>query len=154
MDTTIFQVVRLDPHSDPSIEALIQSYWIKCEKAANERAWEAWNANHGGEPPVANGVLCKGLHRKIEALLTRAAVAGVRLVESPDTILGFAVSEPGILHWVSVKEPFRRSGLALAMIKDLGLLDCGDLRISSRTPVWKSFARHCGLKVVFDPYAL
>lgn len=43
--------------------------------------------------------------------------------DDPPTILGFLLAEPkSILHFVYVKEPFRRYGLAKAMLERLGMV--------------------------------
>lgn len=141
----------------PADWPLVFSSWIKAEKAANDKAWIAWRAKREGEPPISNSALCDGLHRRIEALLPRARVVGAVLPEDPDTILGFAVAgpDPAVLHWLSVKEAFRRHGIARAMLAHLSLLEKGaTVKISSRTPTFAAFARHCGIKTQFDPFAM
>lgn len=155
MDSGAYRTVTLDAIGNRSIGALVYSSWIKAEKSANDRAWASWRSSHVGDPPVSNGILCEGLHNRIERLLARgASVRGVVLAADPDVVLGFAVAESGVLHWISVKEGFRRHGLALGMLRDLGLLESSGLRISARTATWASFAKHCGIKAVFDPYAV
>lgn len=155
-----FTVGRLDL-SDGSVSALVYSSWIKAQRAANDRLWAEWRARKAGDPPLSNGVLCAGLHNSIERMLVRpgSSVVGATLNDDPGVVLGFAACEScesgPVLHWVSVKEPFRRYGVARAMLEFGGMLR-GDepLRISARTQSWASFAKHCGIRTVFDPFAM
>ena len=61
-------------------------------------------------------------HRMVERLLKRAQV---RIAAPPDddfTVLGFAVlEEPGVVHMVYVKAPFRKLGLARALLDGVKL---------------------------------
>lgn len=60
-------------------------------------------------------------HRVIERLLE----AGVGLVAhvdgKPESLLGFAASGHGCLHWAYVKQPFRGLGIATEMIRNFKL---------------------------------
>lgn len=155
MGDAAFMVRELDA-SLPDVRALVFSSWIKPLRAANDRSWEAWRADRVGDPPVSTGVFCSGLHNRIEALLGRPGVRvfGATPDGSSDVILGFAVVEGGAtLHWVSVKEAFRRSGIARALLRE-SRIDLSALHVTSRTEAWKSFARHCGIRALYDPFAL
>lgn len=52
----------------------------------------------------------------IEALLQRASVRVACLEEDPDVILGYCVYKDNALHWVYTKKPWRKMGIARALI--------------------------------------
>lgn len=59
--------------------------------------------------------------RAIELILDKTNVkASVAcLLAEPDVILGYCIHEaPGALHWVYVKEPWRKQGIANMLLKD------------------------------------
>lgn len=58
----------------------------------------------------------KGYHDHIERLLQSSTVSVACLRSDPDVILGYSVSQPGILHWVFVKPDWRRLGIANNLI--------------------------------------
>lgn len=59
-------------------------------------------------------------HPLVEAILSRGARVRVATPAGDDeTILGYAVSEPGVLHYVYVKLPFRRFGIAMRLIGEM-----------------------------------
>lgn len=49
-------------------------------------------------------------------LVSRSNVQVCCLTDDPDTILGYSVHEGDRLHWVYVKEPWRKLGLAKALV--------------------------------------
>jgi GNAT superfamily N-acetyltransferase len=71
--------------------------------------------------------------------------------EDDDVVWGWACESNGVLHWVYVKGPFRRAGIALRLLSSLGL-DDGELLTTSMTRDLKT--RFHGRKIVFDPYLL
>lgn len=56
----------------------------------------------------------------VEALLSRAHLTVACHPDDPDTIAGWACWEPGWLHYVFVKDTFRRAGVASMLILPLG----------------------------------
>ncbi len=67
------------------------------------------------------------------------------LKDDPEIILGYSVSEPGILHWVYVKTLWRKLGIA----KDLIPQD-----ITTVTHITKIGAAIKPARIVFDPFLL
>jgi hypothetical protein len=63
-------------------------------------------------------VFMKNYHKVIDHLLKKPFIKiNVScLVEDPSVILGYCVSEPEILHWVFVKQPWRGIGIARDLI--------------------------------------
>jgi GNAT superfamily N-acetyltransferase len=64
----------------------------------------------------------KTYHQVIERILERPTITVnvACLADDDDVILGYSVLEPQILHWVFVKEPWRRIGIASDLIpKDI-----------------------------------
>lgn len=55
-------------------------------------------------------------HMLVEALLARAHVVVAGLKDKPDTICGWACTEPGRVHFVCVKPRWRRLGLARRLL--------------------------------------
>ncbi len=94
----------------------------------------------------------EGHHRLIAALLARE---GVRLLVACDpqdenTILGWAVLEPGVLHYVFVKEGVRRLGIGTALIASLSR----PFRYSHQTDDFATWRRlHLYDFTRWDPYA-
>lgn len=57
----------------------------------------------------------------IRRILDRgAAVTICTPGDDRDVILGYSITEPGILHFVYVKKPFRRLGIASSLIAEVG----------------------------------
>jgi len=52
----------------------------------------------------------------VEHLLDSGDLTVACMHDSPDFILGFAVSRPGLLHYVCVKQDFRRSGVGRTLL--------------------------------------
>lgn len=115
------------------------------------------------EPPGRNidpvvkqspSVFFSGQQRRIEQLLADAQtrIACVALTDDLDVVLGWAAARGDCLHYVFVKDGWRRRGIAKQLIAEV--LPDGFRRFSVRTPSGDSFivVRHRGL--IFDPYAL
>lgn len=50
--------------------------------------------------------------RVIKAIIERAETRIATLPDDPNIILGYSVTEPGIIHWVYVKKAWRKMGIA------------------------------------------
>lgn len=62
-----------------------------------------------------------GAYRPIaEYLLAKCTVEVVTPEGKDDLILGYAVYEPGVVHWVYVKKDFRKNGIAKMLILKAG----------------------------------
>lgn len=63
------------------------------------------------------------LHRPVVAdLLARCSVLVAHPEGDPDTILGFSVSEPTVLHWLYVRNAWRGNGIARQLLEAAGLI--------------------------------
>lgn len=69
---------------------------------------------------IDQDIYFKAYHKVIERILAKpkALVWVAHLIEDPDVILGYSVTEGPILHFVFVKEAWRRMGLACDLIPD------------------------------------
>jgi hypothetical protein len=107
---------------------------------------------------------CRFTHRRffdehgrvVEQLLARSKVVVACNPERPYQVIGYVVAEPGVLHWVFVKSPFRwdpaaehhpRIGTAL-------LNELPDSVRSVRCSHWTKQAGRWPRGLVYDPFAL
>lgn len=59
-------------------------------------------------------------HKIIDAIMQRgASVRLAVLPDEPDVVLGWAVVEGPLVHYVYIKPPFRRHGMATALLADV-----------------------------------
>ena len=63
-----------------------------------------------------NAEFFPGHHDVAERVLARSSTVVAHLPDSPGVILGFLVHEPAVLHYVYVKEQFRRLGIAWTLL--------------------------------------
>ena len=76
---------------------------------------------------ISNSVYYAKQHRIIERILARSLTVVAHPPEQPAVILGYAVLEmarPNIIHWVYVKGPWRRFGIAKALLGGLDYTHC------------------------------
>jgi GNAT superfamily N-acetyltransferase len=66
---------------------------------------------------------------------TRVAAAA----KDPVVIYGFAVLEPGLIHMVYVRRPWRKMGIARALLSGLRLEDCD---WSTQSSDFREWIRH------------
>lgn len=58
-----------------------------------------------------------GMGRRIERILARAEVRVLCNASATDQLFGFiAFEDPDVVHWIYVKGPYRRAGLARGMV--------------------------------------
>lgn len=93
----------------------------------------------------------RGQHEVIERLLGRSIVTVACNPEDEAQIFGYLVHEKRgpvvVLHYVYVKAPFRRLGLARALLAHVGAEGC---HYTHRTPAFARLAR--ALRAHFNPY--
>jgi hypothetical protein len=83
----------------------IYSSWIKSYRHGNPACLRAGSEYFSGQ------------HRVIERLLERGAEIRIACYsESPHLILGWMCSEPGTIHYVYVKKPYRRLHIATQLV--------------------------------------
>lgn len=87
-------------------------------------------------------------HRLIERILDRAACIMAR---SEGVIVGYIVFEPGIVHYVYIKQAFRTLGIATSLFKSSGL-DIDTCCYTHSTKVGRELAEKNGLS--YNPYLL
>lgn len=95
------------------------------------------------------------LGRHLEGLTSRAAVWVAANREDEDRILGWLCGDPrgGLLHWVWVREPWRRAGIASALVAQVALETEGPLTITGWSQLGAALARTlAGLKPWPDCY--
>ena len=94
----------------------------------------------------------KGQRRLIIRLIEECDVAVMASSESEETVLGWAVGESGkLLHYLHVKDPFRRLGIARQLLSALSL-ELKGLRYTHATRAGEAImARFNG---DYDPWAL
>jgi hypothetical protein len=92
------------------------------------------------------GTFYKGYHPVITALLKRSTTRVACLKESPDVILGYSVYEGPKLHWVHVKEAWRKFGIAkLLLPKDFNT-------VSHKTSMGERILKQKYPNVKYDPF--
>jgi hypothetical protein len=87
-----------------------------------------------------------------QALIKKCLISSSILVavfeEDEDTFFGYLVHHKSVIHWVSVKTPYQKSGIASALINKLG----GDhFEFTHYTPAVGFFSKKLNLS--FNPYS-
>lgn len=103
-------------------------------------------------------VFYDGHHRLIERLLERSTILVAASAEDPGFLYGFAVGEsfgagmPSVfaLHYVYVKERFRRMGIGARLVRELSG-GAETLMHSHETETGRAFG--VALRSVFNPYS-
>lgn len=62
-----------------------------------------------------NTIFFNDYKKVLDKILLESHVSVACVKEAPDTILGYMVHEPGVLHYVFVKGPFRRLKIATGL---------------------------------------
>jgi hypothetical protein len=73
---------------------------------------------------IRNGIFFRNHHALAEEALSRSVVLVATLEDDPNVIVGYVVVEPGepsTIHWLHVKEPFRRNCVAVTLLGATGL---------------------------------
>jgi GNAT superfamily N-acetyltransferase len=88
-------------------KSLIYATWLRSYKSSSPRAKN-----------IPRDVFFAEHHDVIAGILDRSTteVKLAVLPDDPDVVLGWAVTEPGIVHYVYVKHMLRRHGLATALL--------------------------------------
>lgn len=116
---------------------LIFSSWLK----------SYWHATKGDQR-VQGPLFFAEHHKLIERLIEKSVVVCACNPEDSDQVFGWAMGTPGeVLHYVYLREPYRRFGLAGRMLDTLRIERCA---FSHRTPAFERIARRRHL--TFNPY--
>ena len=101
--------------------------------------FKTWLRSYRYAPPsrgIGNDDFYTGHHAVIERILDRPStrIVVACLPESPTVILGYAVADGNVLHYVLTKENFRRFGVGSALLSALEF--DGPPRLSHVTADW------------------
>ena len=105
-----YSVLKYDGYSLPEqYKALVYSKWLRSLRYGNEYF-----------KLIDQESYFKVYHQFIEVLLAhhKTIVRLAVITDSPDTVLGFSVMWPGILHYVHVHADQRKQGIAKTLCKD------------------------------------
>src|SRR5436309_249818 len=81
--------------------------WLRCYRYSSAFA-----------KPIPEEVFFRFHHAVIQRILSRGASLRIaHLADEPGVILGYLVTEPGVVHFVYVKKPFRRNGIARSLFR-------------------------------------
>jgi GNAT superfamily N-acetyltransferase len=94
-------------------------------EAHNDFVAKSWvETFRGGDKAhryIEPGFFNRSIYPEIEEILLRAEVRVAGPVDDETTVYGFAVLEPGTVHMVYVRKPWRRYGIAKALLTDVDL---------------------------------
>ncbi len=90
-------------HKDDS--AFMYSTWL------NSYHYDSWART------TSKTVFFTQYKQVIDNILTRSMFTVAALKDDPEVILGYLISEPGIVHYLFVKEAFRKFGIATSLVK-------------------------------------
>ncbi len=124
-------LIRTLRPSDPEM-AFVNSSWLR-----------SYNENRLG-PPMNYGVYRDAHTRFMQSLANRSEVRAVQF-EDVDEVLGYALVENDVCHFVYVKSPYRRQHLATALLRDV-------TTYSTYTKAGGKLAK--ALKLSYNPYTI
>lgn len=89
----------------------------------------------------------KNYHQIITKVLTKPDISIniASLKDDEDVILGYSITEPKILHWIFVKETFRRIGIGKALIPQ-------DTDVTTHLTIMGKKLKP--MKMQFDPFSI
>lgn len=95
------------------------------------------------------GVYRIGYRNAIAAILTRNRGIVACLTEDPDVVVGYAIVSPdgGALHWAYVKRPWRKLGIARAMVPTFHT-------VTHLTKTGRAIMRAKAPDAIFNPFAI
>jgi GNAT superfamily N-acetyltransferase len=101
--------------------------------------------------PCSKTIYCKKQHDLIKKLIAESAVIVATPSDDFELIVGYAVFEPEVLHWLYVKSSFRRMGVASELMKHSGLCDNFSYTHLPSSAIGRWFMDQGG---VYNPYLL
>lgn len=140
ISTEAIEVRKFNPESD---EAFVYSTWLKNYKHSSYFAKR-----------IRPMVFFKGHRVLVDHLLKKesAKTLVAHPKNDPDTILGYLTFEPQVVHFVFVKDPFRKMGIATVLLRAAQI----ELETATFThwtfPVDEFVRRWPGM--TYDPYKL
>lgn len=97
----------------PADANFIYATWLRCYKHSSRFARN-----------IPDRIFFEQHHAVVARLLDRCEVLIATPANDAETILGYSVTEPGTIHFVYVKKPFRRMGIAGALLAHLDPESC------------------------------
>jgi len=91
----------------PEDLSFIYSTWL------NSFYYDSWTKS------IRKSVYFNNYKKVLDRLLNETVISIACLIEDDSVILGYMVSEPEIIHYVYVKEAFRKMGIAKSLAKEL-----------------------------------
>lgn len=117
-------------------------------------AWLLAHRKHGDWPPRLSSQRYFAEHKAtIAQLIARSRMLVACNEQRPTQVLGFICWEGATLHWLFVKQPFRRHGIARELLKLARLNDEPSIRCSHWTQRAEQL-RAKGERWRYDPFAL
>ena len=83
----------------------------------------------------------------IKKCLERSSILVAVFEEDEDTFFGYLVHNKSVVHWMSVKTPYQKRGIATALVNELGK---SHLEFSHYTPAVGFFRK---FNLSFNPYS-
>lgn len=123
----------------PEDHAFVFATWLRCYKRNSLFARR-----------ISNETFFRWHHLVIERILARSVIRVAHAADAPEVILGYSVSEPGVVHFVYVKGSFRKLGIATAL---LGHLDPNACVFTHWTDGWEHLLRKWP-NAEYNPYAI
>jgi hypothetical protein len=114
----------------PEDIAFIFSTWLRGLRYGN-KAFEA----------IPSRLYYTEMHKAVEEVLRNTLINVACLKNDPDTVLGYSVTSPKILHWVFVKKAWRGVGIGRDLIPNDVVL------LTSSTESVKKFIKESNVRV-------
>lgn len=109
-------------------------------------AWfESYWKGTAREQGISHPAYKAGQDALIKSIVPRATIDVVYVAEIPSELLAFSVRQGSVVHYVYVKAPYRRMGIASGLTKDV-------TTSSHQTPLGKKFAKARNIR--FNPYSI
>jgi GNAT superfamily N-acetyltransferase len=116
---------------------------------ANDRSFmlATWLQNYRRESYFAarikDSIFYANHHEIADKLLAQETALVACPDDDSDTILGYIVVEPKVLHWVYVKKAFRKMGIATRLLEASGLpANLHDVQVTHPTKLWFTTKQH------------
>lgn len=106
---------------------------------------------HGNLKPMADvhmAIYKPFMDRRINRILETASYVTMTLAGLPEEVLAYIVFEPGILHFVYTKQPYRKRGFGKHLVEKFGHFDFRTHQ--PYTPAGKKLVGH----IPYNPFLL
>lgn len=129
------ELVSIRPHESPADDNFIFVHWMRGLRKDNDLF-----------RLISRDIYEKNYRPLIALLLTQSETKIACLKDSPEVILGFSVFTPERIHWVYVKEDWRRIGIAM------DLLPSTPKYFTHMTAQILPFIQNKFPKIIFNPF--